>query len=531
MAWLSAGLALLLAASTQADPGAPSPAGALSSDSTMLGTPLPVSAQDGAIDPERYVLGPGDELALSVSGRVSMSSRLLIDPEGIAWLPDLGPLRMGGLTLQDARERLAQVFARGSRGLEAHLYLTRLRRFKIYVEGEVRHPGTVEATAAMRASEAIERAGGITPEGSQRAISLRSPGDSLRSVDLLRFSRLGDRQANPTLLDGDLLLVPRRARPVYLYGSLPYEGAYEFRAGDRLSDLIRIAGGFREDAQPESARVLRFRDDRDSDALAVDLGAVLRGTDDLALQEGDRVFVPSRGDYHQDRHVTVTGEVVRPGVYSLAEGSEHVSDLIHRAGGLSGNAAPNGIVVVRAGSATLERDPEFARLSRLSRNEMTDAEYQMFRAKLAAAQNAYRVDREAIFGAPASHGGAKEAGAYRARDVLLQSGDMLFVDRLPLSVRLAGEVRQPGLVAFEPGRGGEEYIRLAGGFTAKAKRGGVRITRYASGQTLPLRDARQVEPGDLIFVPDRPDVRWLSVIRDVVTFSAAVATLVIALRR
>jgi polysaccharide biosynthesis/export protein len=492
---------------------------------------MPGHLQDGPIDPDRYVLGPGDELVLSVLGRVSMSSRLRVDPEGILWIQDLGPLRVGGLTLRQARDRLIRMFGGASRGLEVYLGLTRLRRFTVYVDGEVRRPGTIEGAATMRASEAIELAGGLTPQGSRRAVVLRSPGDSLRSVDLVRFSRLGDLGANPTLLDGDHLFVPKRTRPVYLYGPVSYPGEYEYRAGDRLSELVRLAGGFREEALLDQAQVLRFIDDRRSDTLAVDLGAIVGGSDDLALEEGDRVYVPSRSEYHEDRHVTVTGEVARPGVYPLREGAERVSDLLGSAGGLTETAARNGILVVRAGPSALERDPEFDRLSRLSRNEMTDAEYQVFRTKLAAAQHTFPVDYAGIANAERDGGDGAKREAGVARDVRLRSGDVLFVDRISQSVRLAGEVRRPGLVAFEPGRRGAEYIRLAGGFTSKAKRNGTRLTRFATGQTLSLKDAREVEPGDLIYVPDRPDVHALRIIRDSITFAAAVATVVIAIRR
>lgn len=528
---LSAILLLQFAISAAAVRAAENPAGDALMGSTGPDSGLSVSVQDGPIDPARYVLGPGDELTLSALGRISMSSRLRVDPEGVLWIPDLGPLKIGGLTLRQARERLAQIFGGGSRGLQVYLNLTRLRSLTVYVEGEVRRPGAIQGTAVMRASQAIQSAGGLTPGASQRAIVLRSPGDSLRPVDLVRFSRLGDRNANPTLLDGDHLFVPKRIPSVYLYGPVPYPGGYEYRTGDRLSELIRIAGGFREEALLDRARVLRFTDDRHSDTLDVDMGAIVHGTDDLMLREGDRVFVPSKSEYHEDRHVTLTGEIARPGVYSLSEGRDRVSDLIERAGGLTETAARNAILVVRAGPSTLERDPEFERLSKLSRNEMTDAEYQIFRTKLASIQNTFRIDYDAVSEVRGTRSGGAEPKEGGARDVLLRSGDLLFVDRITHSVRLAGEVRRPGLVTFDPDRSGTEYIQLAGGFTAKAKRSGVRLTRFATGQTLPLNDARQVEPGDLIFVPDRPDIHLLGVIRDAIMFAAAAATVVVAIRR
>src|SRR5207247_4236115 len=86
-----------------------------------------------------------------------------------------------------------------------------------------------------------------------------------------------------------------------------------------------------------------------------------------------------------------------------------------------------------------ESDPEFERLVKLSRNEMTDTEFEVLRSKLAARREDFRVDWSRVQRSP-------------ELDILLRGGDLVRVDPLVTSVRVEGEVRRPGIVEFSPPR-------------------------------------------------------------------------------
>lgn len=474
-------------------------------------------AQEGAIDPARYVLGPGDELSLDLLGRLSLSQRLVVDPEGELWIQDFGRVRAAGRTLAQLRDDLKRRFRGAARGVDVHLRLLRLRHLKAFVSGDVRSPGVIDVPAGTRVSEAIERAGGFLDTGSRRNLELRAPDGTIRTGDLVRFERLGDREANPVLADGDQVAVPRRAEAVYLYAPVPHPGEYEFRAGDDLASLVRMGGGFLPDALVDQATLVRFTGPVTAETLAVDVAGLLAGGPPLALRPGDRLFVPRASTFREDRHVTLSGEVARPGVYPLPAAPLRVSAALEAAGGLTPQAAAHAVLVVRRSGSALERDPEFDRLSRLSRQEMTSSEYLSFRTKLASAQTTFLVD----------------AGALRpadTRDIVLQPDDVVVVDRLSASVRVSGVVRRPGLVQYDPALRGEDYIRLAGGFAKGAGGGATRVTRATTGQTLRLGDVERIEPGDLIYVPEKPDRNLLAALRDLIVVAGGIATVVIAFR-
>src|SRR5262249_33430502 len=98
------------------------------------------------------------------------------------------------------------------------------------------------------------------------------------------------------------------------------------------------------------------------------------------------------------------------------------------------------------------------------------------------------------------------------------------------SIRVDGEVRRPGVLNFVSGQRVSDYIRSAGGYTDRAWQGKVRVTRAVTGQTLLARNVRALDPGDLVWVPEKPDVTTWEQAKEVLTALASVATIVIAIR-
>jgi polysaccharide export outer membrane protein len=80
------------------------------------------------------------------------------------------------------------------------------------------------------------------------------------------------------------------------------------------------------------------------------------------------------------------------------------------------------------------------------------------------------------------------------------------------------------------GEGVEDYVAQVGGYTNRAWRGKVRVTRAVTGQTLLARNVRTLDPGDFVWVPEKPDVTVWQQSREILTALASAATVVIAIR-
>lgn len=472
--------------------------------------------QSGAIDATSYILGPGDGLELNLWGRLGKTIPLDVSPEGRVFVPGRGSIDVTGKTLAWARERILKSVAEQYVGVKGDLRLVQLRSFKVFVGGEVKKPGAVEVNSATRASEAILDAG-LVDGASRRNILVRHTNGTSSRVDLDRLDRVGRQDMNPILVDGDVLNVPTAKEFVDIAGAVSRSSRFELAPDDSLSTLIALAGGLLPAASQDRALVVRFTSPTDRESLLVDLKDA--ATLAMPLRDGDHLFVQFQPEYHRLMTVAIVGEVERPGSYPIVPGRDRLSDLMRWAGGFLPQANREAVHLVReSGTTTTERNPEIDRLARLSRAEMTESEYAKLETNLAERKNSFRVDWTRL-----------QAGS--STDPLLADADVVRVERFVPTVRIEGQVKRPGFVDYAPGRSLADYVQLAGGFTERSARTSVRVSRSLTGQIIPARSLKSVQPGDFIWVPERRDVDAWVAFRDIVAVTGQVAVVIFTLSK
>lgn len=468
----------------------------------------------GPIDPATYRIGPGDVLQLLLWGRVSRSMMLEVGPEGHILMPGAGTLQAAGMTLADLRRDVIERMKKEFRGVSMDLKLVRPRTFRVYVTGAVKGPGPLDVLGGQRVGDVLN-ANEILDTGSRRRIEVQHTSGAIEYADLDLFLRTGDALANPMLVDGDILNIPVATDFVYAAGALAASGRFELGRKDSLMTLFRLAGDPVPAADAERALLVRFTRPFQPESLWFGLADVYGHRFNPELREGDRLYVYYIPQYHLQHEVSILGEVARPGVYPVSEGRTHLSDLISAAGGFLPAADLSAIRVNRRPPGT-ERDPEFDRLLRLSRNELTATEYEVLRTRLAAMREDFRVDWSRLM------------ANKQELDLLLRNADIVRVERLVSSIRIEGEVRRPGILAFKPGLTVKDYVDQSGGFTNRAWTSRIRVTRSVTGQTLLAKNTPVLDPGDIIWIPEKPDSRLSQNFQTFLLFAAQVATIVLA---
>ncbi|MEO5988422.1 MAG: SLBB domain-containing protein [Candidatus Eisenbacteria bacterium] len=478
------------------------------------------AAQSGTIDPARYVVGPGDRFELQLRGRLARTTSLTVDPEGRLSLPEAGTIDLAGLTLIQARQKVRDRMARAFRGVESELRLVQLRRFKVFVTGDVDTPGAYEVTAVSRVSEIVALAK-PRPTASLRNVTLRHRDGSVSRADLALLASAGDAAGDGSMLDGDVVDIPVAREFVTSSGALARPGRFELAPGDSLSTLVRLSGGLLPSSSLDHAVVVRFTSATERESLAVALNGEGAAALATPLRDGDVLFIYYQPDFHQVPSVNLVGEVARPGSYPIRVGHDRLSDLIGWAGGLGARANAGNMVLFRNPEGVTDADPDLERLARLSREQMTESEYILLQTRLAERKNSFRIDWNRV----------SKDRSQRDLDLLLRNGDVVRVDRLVTSVRVEGQVRSPGLIEFVKERSANEYIRLAGDFTDRASKRSVRVTRANNGQVVPAGSIREIQPGDFIWVPERRERDPWNTFRDVLAVAGQIAVIVVAVRR
>lgn len=447
---------------------------------------------DAPVSRTAYRLGPGDVVDVAVFGEASMLHTLAVTPEGTLVIPEVGVARVLGLNLDEAQARVRTLIYTFYRDVEVTLTLSQLRSFKVYLVGNVAAAGVRPATSATRVSEVVPVGTEGEPGRMRRNVLLRrASGDSIL-VDLVRFALLGDLSANPTLSEGDALIVRFVEEMVTVTGRVAFPGSYEYRPGESLAELLRIVNGGR--AFPPTAadtiRVSRFNaaGSRDiiafsvSDALGAEGGA-------FRLRPFDAIYVPEVANYGKQYVASVRGQVVHPGTYPIRPDTTTVRELIAMAGGFTPRASLVGATLARARLAVAqaptgdEGAPEAAR---------TPEEQQITAIARGADANFVVVDFQRLF----DEGGDPY-------DQPVRPGDVLTVPERQYDVAVLGAVGRPGLVPYVSGRTVDQYVAQAGWYSRRADWRDAVVLRAGTGSRVQAREVNSLEPGDRIIVPFR----------------------------
>ncbi len=514
---------------------------------------------EGAIDPGKYILGPGDLLEMAIWGDIELSYQLRVSPDGSVSAPGIGEVQVAGISIADAEKLIIERSRRIYSGSQVSLTLLEIRTMMVSISGAVDQPGMYEMTAVDRLSMLIFSAGGFYKSTEEKLVELgRRPqrtsphvigeekigelkeigtpksGPSKRRlrivrksgeavlVDFQRYEMTGDLEFNPILRDGDQVHVPlinRGIGVIHIFGAVKAPGEYEFFDGDRLVDLVELAGGFDDDALLSEIEIVRFADDNiRSEGFNVDLTAVSGQDRGPLLRADDRVFVRRKVDFRPKHYVTVIGEVMYPGVYPIEEDVTTLTDVIEACRGFLGRADIAGGYVRRWCAADSE-DPEYERLRGIQVADMSEIEYGYFKLRSREVIPLVGVDFDGLFNRNDL-----------SKDIVLKDKDLIEIPVLDRNIAVTGKVRSPGIVKYRPDENYMYYIREAGGFSWNARKSRLRLIKAHSGVWVKLTNNTKIEKGDTIFVPEKTESELWVNIKDVLLVVSQIATIIVVIQ-
>ncbi len=436
--------------------------------------------------PDNYVLGPGDEVIIDIWGDSKQTLRQSIAPDGTIIDPQIGPITLNGLTIQEANSRLKNAYSRiysTMNGEEPTTFmkmsLGEIRSIRVNVMGEVVVPGTYTLPSLASLFHALYCAGGVNNIGSLRAVKVSRGGKPLAEVDIYDYLLKGKSGLDFRLEDGDVIIVPPYQNLVAVSGKVKRPLIYEMKEGEAMADLLDFAGGFTGDAYKEAVRVIR-KSGREYQVFNVEK----TGFAQFTLTDGDEVSVGAVLDRFENR-VEIRGAVYRAGMYALDGQVSTVRQLIEKAEGVRDDAFLN--------RAVLYRDMP---------NTMREAQ---------------SVDVKALL-------------ENRVEDIVLRKNDVLYIPSIydlseEQTIAVRGAVGNPGTFNYVEGMTLEDVIVQAGGLRESASVVKIDVARriknpksmdvtnvLAENFTLTLKDGLVIDgnenfiimPFDEIFVRNSP---------------------------
>jgi protein involved in polysaccharide export with SLBB domain len=286
--------------------------------------------------PVNYILGPGDDIQVSVYGVQQYEGDLSVSPEGNISIPSVGQIKVAGLSIEAATQKIRTAMGNSvypylrSGGSKLSVTLSKIRSIRVTVIGSNR-PGNFTVSSLATVFNVLYAAGGPSAFGSFREIQLYRNNKLERKIDLYRLLLQGDQSDNIGLKDNDVIRIPAYKTRVEIQGQVKRPGIFEVLPNEVFSDIIGFASGFTDTAYSASVKVFQRSE---KERKVFDLLAT--AFDTYRPQSGDVFVVPKILNRFQNR-VRITGSVFRPDVYELTPNLK-VADLIRRADGLKEDA-------------------------------------------------------------------------------------------------------------------------------------------------------------------------------------------------
>ena len=263
-----------------------------------------------------YVIGPGDEILVRLTGSDTLNSQLTVDTAGQIYLPKIGTIPVAGLRSDELQKQITTYVDRVFRNYKLAVNLGHLRSIQVYVVGEARRPGAYTISALSTVLNALFVSGGPNVQGSMRRIQVRREGEAPVEFDLYDLVLRGDKSKDIRLQSGDTLFIPAAGPQVAIGGSVHHPAIYELRGETTLKDLLQLAGGYTPTSAPGRVSVERIEAGNVRKALKMTVNG---SEQEMRLQDGDVLFVDhiSQG-YEQS--VTIRGNLANPGRFAWHPG-------------------------------------------------------------------------------------------------------------------------------------------------------------------------------------------------------------------
>ena len=484
---------------------------------------------DKIVDPDEYIVGPGDELHINIiSSNETFDHSLVISPTGQLLIPSVGMVDCNKLKLSQLVKEIKREIRSWSTNVRINVELINIREFRILVLGQFDNAGyfivtpmtkvsdlfnqiktehnqkakeaikvnkesSFSETFGMRSRIAVDdfynRKLGLEEEPdndlshlSKRNILIFRGKDTIK-VDLEKFKVNGNQELNPYVQQEDVIKIPYAKRFFTVHGGVQKPGKYEYKSGDKILDAVTIAGGFHPDAVLDSISLIRTNLPNDTRSIYF----TQKQCELEFLESEDHLMVPY--SYNEDPHeiVEIIGEINYPGTYPIKIGTTTISDIIRLAGGFLPSADSSKIYI---NNKTIVKIPDRELERILLKDEINRSieEKAYVKARIRTEKGALETSLNTI----------------KNNNYLVTSNDVIFIQKFFPYVEVIGAVESPGRYPFSSANNVNDYIKLAGGVTKNASRKRF-VIKSTTGQRLKASRNLDLQYGDVVFIPEKVD--------------------------
>ena len=467
-----------------------------------------------------------------------------------------------------------------------------LDRYKnrVIIKGAVYRPGVYAITKGLGVRGLLDKTEGLKQDALTTLASIVRTNEDL-STSLISFNLrniLSGKDQDILLQKEDVLTISSKNEIkqddyVNVGGAVNKPGFYPYSKGMKLKDLILKAKGFTKNASGNRVEVARKLKDNSgngsklSQVIEVDLSLSFDDFDDknnITLSPFDYITVRVNPNFNEQKFIYLDGQIKHPGLYAIQSKNDRISDLLKRAGGVNEFAYPTGATLIRKTEyykKESEVDKQLITLLELKNNltseidSLSESDLDLLSRIDKDLDNLYSLTKKEkkSFNKINNFDLVRKNDSLKSylppneekfnttesiaidltdilqnkssiSDLLVQSGDTLFVPKKLETVRLRGKLLNPTTVRHQKNKSLRSYINNAGGFEDNADKSRTYVV-YPNGQIRATKKFLffnlypKVNAGSEIIVPQKLKKKSSIGVASLTTVVTGLATLVLAI--
>jgi protein involved in polysaccharide export with SLBB domain len=453
-----------------------------------------------------YTIRVGDRIFVSIWGEYQFKDSLVVDNQGNIFIPNIGDIYVLGTKNSEianiVKQKVYETYVNSN--VELYINLETSNKIFVYVSGNVANPGRYEGYSDDSILTFLDQANGIdTEKGSFRDIEIIRNGKNIGKIDLYNFILNGVID-NIKLLEGDTILVKQKHNQVKAEGNLQNNFVFEFPEDKTLGkEVIKYAIPY------NSVTNVSISGTRDTKPFLKYLS--LEEFKNFALNHGDEVIFHSGNDATQLR-IFVTGDNFSPDVIIVPQKTtlHQILSQIKIDPEISNYKS---VYIERISVKEKQKKSLLDSINRISEMVADAVSYpdQNLRLKPDEALTIEKLVKKAKIIDP--DGKVVVSKNNEISDLPMEDGDRIIIPQVSNIVTVSGEVSMPSSIIYNNFYNYEEYIKLSGGFNARADEDKI-LVKKQNGEVLDAEDAT-IEGGDEIVVIPKVKVDKMELTKEI----------------
>lgn len=287
-------------------------------------------------NPEKYILGYGDVLKISLLSKdFNLNTLVQVNQDNEIFINKVGVFNTKNKNISLLKKQISDFLKNKLKNFELFISIYKTRTINVMVTGYFVKSGSYKINNGTRLYDLLLLV-------NERKTFPKVLYLNKKKINIYNFLLNGDKSENPILKENDIINIPYPKNRIFLTGNVLKQDIYEFEDGEKLSDIIKIAGGFNTNSDITNINIIKNgMYEKNSEKKIINFKK-----EDYLLENGDIIFIPEFKNELENNLIHIYGQVNKQGSINYKENMK-ISDAFKNIGGTNFYADLRNVKLIR----------------------------------------------------------------------------------------------------------------------------------------------------------------------------------------